>query len=103
MVNALQNRSFVQPGPGGDPPPLQFPPFPHKQRVTQARPGAVQGAERGEADPLTARTGPYNLALRKKGGGEGRVAAAEPPSIRALDSEILLFLFPQGQPSCYLS
>ena len=51
---------------------MQFPPFPHKQRVTQARPGAVQGAKRGEADPLTARTGPYNPALRERGvGGQG--------------------------------
>ena len=33
-------------------------------------------------------------------GGMARVAAAEPPSIRALDS---LILFPQGQPSYYLS
>ncbi len=46
-----------------------------------------------------ARTGPYNLALQGKG-GMARVAAAEPPSIRALDS---LILFPQGQPSYYLS
>ena len=76
----LQNRSFVQAHPGGFSP-LQFPPFPHKQRVSQARPGAVQGAKRGEADPLTARTGPYNLALRERG-VEGRDAAAEPPSIR---------------------
>ena len=36
----LRNRSFVQPRPGEDSPPpsLQFPPFPHKQPVTQARP-----------------------------------------------------------------
>ena len=39
-----------------------------------------------------ARTGPYNLAFRERG-GMARVAAAEPPSIRALDS---LILFPQG-------
>ena len=61
-------------------PPLQFPPFPHKQRVTQARSGAVQGAKR-RSEPLTARTGPHNLALRERG-DRGRVAAAEPPSIR---------------------
>ena len=65
----------MQPRPGGFPPPLQFPPFPHKQRVPRL------GPERGEADPLTARTGPYNLALRERG-VQGRVAAAEPPSIR---------------------
>ena len=41
--------------------------------------------------PLMARTGPYNLAFRKR--GMARVAAVEPPSIRALDS---LILFPQG-------
>ena len=46
---------------------MQFPPFPHKQRVTQARPGAAKGAKRGEDDPLTARTGPYNPALRERG------------------------------------
>ena len=95
----LQNRSLCKPGPGGDPRRCSSPPFPHKQRVTQDRPAAVQGAKRGEADPLTARTGPYNLALRERG-VEGRVAAAEPPSIWALDS---LILFPQGQPSYYLS
>ena len=72
--------------------------LPHKQRVTQARPGAVQGAKR-RSEPLTARTGPHNLALRERG-VRGRVAAAEPPSIRALDS---LILFPQGQSSYYLS
>ena len=46
---------------------LRFRLFPHKQRSPQARPGAVQGAERGKAVPLMARTGPYNLALRERG------------------------------------
>ena len=89
---------LCKPRPGGDPPTVAVPPFPSSTASPQARPAAVpsnahpaftrawRGAKRGEANPLTARTGPYNLAL---------VAAAEPPSIRALDS---LILFPQGQP-----
>ena len=94
----LQNRSFVQPVR------VEIPrrcssPLSLINSEPQARPGAVKGAKRGEADPLTARTGPYNLALRERG-VRSRVAAAEPPSIRALDS---LILFPQGQPSYYLS
>ena len=61
----------------------------------QARPGAVQGAKRGEADPLTARTRPYNPALRERW-VEGRTAAAGPPSIRALDSLIPGFFVSTG-------
>ena len=104
-IESILQYLFAPPNPLKSPsgsrwrsPPLQFPPFPHKQRVTQDRPGAVKGAKR-RSEPLTARTGPHNLALRERG-VRGRVAAAEPPPIRALDS---LILFPQGQPSYYLS
>ena len=92
----LQNRSFVQPV-RVEIPPRCSSPLSLINSEPQARPGAVKGRE---ADPLTAKTGPYNLALRERGWVKGRVAAAEPPSIRALDS---LILFPQGQPSYYLS
>ena len=92
----LQNRSFVQPRPGGFPP-LQFPPFPHKQRAPRPGPEPPRARSEAKPTPLTARTGLYNSAFRERG-VKGRVAAAEPPSIRALDSEIPKFLFPQGQP-----
>ena len=62
------------------PPPLQFPPFPHKQPVPRLGPQRSKSAKRGEAVPLTARTGPYNLAFRKRGHGplRGGGAAFDP-------------------------
>ena len=95
-AGGLQNRSFAQPRPGGFSPPRCSSPLSLLNPASpQARPGAVQGAKRGEADPLTARTRPYNPALRERG-VEGRIAAAEPPSIRALDSLIPGFFVSTG-------
>ena len=61
-------------------PPVAVPPFPHKQPVPRLGPQRSKGAKRGEAVPLTARTGPYNLAFRKRGHGplRGGGAAFDP-------------------------
>ena len=75
-----------------------FPPrcSPPLSLINSESSGSTRNGPGREAGPLTARTGLYNLALRERG-VEGRVAAAEPPSIWALDSGIPGFLFPQGQ------
>ena len=45
------------------------PPFsPRSRSGSPARPAAVQGAKRGEADPLTARTGPQQCTTSGKRG-----------------------------------
>ena len=58
----------------------------HLYLINSESPGSSpeqsKGAKRANGDPLTARTGPYNLALRERGVWPA-FAAAEPPSIRS--------------------
>ena len=77
------------------PPPLQFP----LSLINSESPGSArsrQGREARQSRSLDGETRAVQSRAQGKGGFKGRVAAAEPPSIRALDSEIPRFLFSQG-------